>query len=190
LRPDQSALKMLTNIKRRYLKRCNNVAEVVEKLWASYQEQHERSEPTEDLNLLEITACPTRFNLGASYFCAWNLPNRKPRKLKSLKECEICLAKNKKKIRKVALEKAGIDLRNVIGRGQEEKFERLKRYAQKLAEGTYKKHCELVGKGLKLFDLPCVVRTNNFEKPFNCPKNPDCEALIKQYVKVLYFETI
>jgi hypothetical protein len=185
MRPSREALKRLQAIKRRHMKNCSNVYEVVIRLWQFYQEQHERR-PTQDLHLTESTMCPARFQLNEAFFCGWGLPRRKSRKIKSLKECEICLAKNKQKIQKVAIQKAGLKVpENMVGKGLTKKTENIKAYAQSLAEGKYKRYCPIVGKSLKLFELPCVVNSNSFKEPFNC-KHGDCEAQIKLYVKAYY----
>jgi ribosome-binding protein aMBF1 (putative translation factor) len=85
--------------------------------------------------------CPARFRLNEAFFCGWGLPRRKPRKNKSLKECEICLAKNKQKPQKVANQKAGLDVpKNVVGKGLAKKTETIRAYAQSLAEGKYKRY--------------------------------------------------
>jgi hypothetical protein len=188
-RPSRLALKRLQRIKQRYLPRCSNVAEVVEKLFAYWKEEHQKQEPTRDTNLLESTACPCRFKNEGSYFCGYKIPNCRPRKLLSIKECQICLVKNKKKIQRITMEKIGLTVAGVKGSSQDEKLQKLKLHAEQLAEGHYQQHCSLTHQAHKLFDLPCVKETNNFERPFNC-KNVDCEERIRNYVKALYLGTI
>jgi hypothetical protein len=183
-------MKRLRSIKRRYFKRCANTDDVVVKLWGFWQEQHEKSEPTEDLHLLDATPCPTRFQLQEAHFCGWGLPSRKPRKLKSLKECEICLAKNKQKIQKVAIAKAGLEVpRNIVGKGLIDKTKNLKAFAQSLADGKYRRYCLILTKSLKLFDLPCVVNSDGFKQPYDC-RHKDCQAQIEMYVRAYYLDTL
>jgi len=188
MRPSELALKRLRNIKSRHLRKAKNVAEVVETMWGYWQKQHRKGEPTTDLNLLQSTACPTRYEHKGVYKCAKYAP-RTVKRLETLKICEICLSKTEEKPSVPEVQSSVVEVKNVVGGHTTVSMQALKEHYENLMNGSVKLHCRILKGSSALFELPCMKGVQDPKNPdltIGC-RYPDCEKRKKDLVRRIYF---